>query len=89
MTEIDQKTFTNDSVMNQTRDFLVNCIRDKKRDPRAVDLCFKILIRMGTSRCDPVDYLYAVTILDENPELAQRIDLRAEFDSLRIASGVS
>lgn len=61
---IDQNTFVTDNMLNQTRDFLARCIEKKSLAPKSVDLCLKLMLRIGTARSNPEDYLMAITLLN-------------------------
>lgn len=81
--------FVQDANLNQSRDFLVAIIKDKSSSNTMVELSMKILIRMGVNRWNPEDFLIAARLVDEDPSLAKRVDLRAELSSLPALSGVS
>jgi len=63
-TIVDQNTFFADNALNQTRNFLASCIERKSLAPKTVDLCLKLMLRIGTARSNPEDYLMAITLLD-------------------------
>ena len=87
--EVNQNTFTTDRALNQTRDFLVRCIKNKSLAPKSVEICFKLIIRIGIARANPEDFLLAIDLLNKNPTLAQKVDLRAELTSLRVSTGAA
>ena len=85
--KIDQNTFVTDNTLNQTLDFLARGVRNKSLAPKSVDLCLKLILRIGTARSNPEDYLVAITLMNENPVLGKKIDLRAELNSLTVSTG--
>ena len=54
-----------------------------------LSLAMKILLRIGITRRNAEDFLIIARLIDEDPSLAQKVDLRQEFKELPIASGAA
>jgi hypothetical protein len=51
-------------------------------DRYLVGLCLKTIVRLGIVRSSAEDFLIAVNLINQNPELASHVDLRPEIKSL-------
>ena len=66
---------------------LVSIIRDSKSTVEMLSLAMKILLRIGITRRNAEDFLIISRLIDENPSLAQKVDLRQEFKELPLVGG--
>jgi len=66
MYSTDQLAFQSDANLNDARSFLTTLIEDKSTPFPAVQLSYKIIVRLGIVRSNPEDYLVAISLLDAN-----------------------
>jgi hypothetical protein len=67
--------------LDEARDFLVTLIKSSK-DKDLIALCLQTIVRLGIVRSSAEDFLIAVNLINENPELGNQVDLRPEIKSL-------
>jgi len=85
--ESNAQIFVVDSNLNQSRDLLVAIIKDKKSSLELVTLAFKIIFRFGITRRNAEDFLLMARLIDQDPSLAAKVDLRAEFKAMPAIQG--
>ena len=67
--------------MDEARDFLASVVKSSK-DHVLVSLCLRTIVRLGIVRSSAEDFLIAVNLINQNPLLADTVDLRADIKSL-------
>jgi len=84
----DKTAFQNDAVMGEAREFLMSLIEGNNMGQATLlDLCYKIILRMGLIRQSPEDFLLVNEMLSKYPEHALKVDLRDELREIANASG--
>ena len=68
--------------MTDAREFIASLVNSKESFDELKDISLKIVVRLGIVRSNPEDFLIAITLLNKNPSLATKIDLRREIKDL-------
>jgi hypothetical protein len=57
-------------------------VQDKKSSDEMITLALKIIIRIGITRRNAEDFIIVTRLIDADPSIAQKADLRAELKAL-------
>lgn len=74
--------FVVDANMNQTRRLLISIVKDSKSNAEILTLAMKIMLRIAITRRNAEDFLIIAKLIDQDPSLATKVDLRAEFKAM-------